>query len=96
MPPRRLDRDKPLSRLISIGTVRLADGQAVAAADALAQAGIEPLVLEAKEGLALTNGTDGMLGMLCLACTDVAALLSAADVAAALSVEAFINHEKAG
>ena len=33
-------------------------------ATALAEAGIEPLTLEAKEGLALINGTDGMLGML--------------------------------
>jgi histidine ammonia-lyase len=81
--------------LMGEGTVRLAGGQAVAAADALAQAGIEPLVLEAKEGLALTNGTDGMLGMLCLACTDVAALLSAADVAAALSVEALLGTDQA-
>ena len=32
-------------------------------------AGIEPIVLEAKEGLALVNGTDGMLGMLALACS---------------------------
>ncbi len=34
------------------------------AAEALRAAGLSPLVLEAKEGLALTNGTDGMLGML--------------------------------
>ena len=39
------------------------------AADALAAAGLEPLVLQEKEGLALINGTDGMLGMLSLALT---------------------------
>ena len=40
---------------------------ALPAADALAAAGIEPIELTAKEGLALINGTDGMLGMLVLA-----------------------------
>ena len=39
-------------------------GQAVAADEALAGAGIEPITLGPKEGLALINGTDGMLGML--------------------------------
>ena len=57
------------------------------AAEALAAAGIEPLVLAEKEGLALINGTDGMLGMLCLALTDLADLFAVADVAAAASVE---------
>ena len=59
----------------------------IAAADALAAAGIEPLVLAEKEGLALINGTDGMLGMLCLALTDLAELFTVADIAAAASVE---------
>ena len=49
-------------------------------------AGLE-LELEAKEGLALINGTDGMLGMLVLACADLAGLLRVADIAAAMSVE---------
>ena len=44
-------------------------GEALAAADALAAAGITPVVLREKEGLALINGTDGMLGMLLLALT---------------------------
>src|SRR5581483_3223134 len=65
------------------------------AADALASAGIEPLELGAKEGLALINGTDGMLGMLVLACTDLAALLRVADVAAAMSVEALLGTDRA-
>src|SRR5699024_6570493 len=55
--------------------------------EALAAAGIEPLVLAEKEGLALINGTDGMLGMLCLALTDLAELFTVADIAAAASVE---------
>jgi histidine ammonia-lyase len=65
------------------------------AAEALQQGGLTPLVLEAKEGLALTNGTDGMLGILCLALHDAAELLTAADVAAAMSVEALMGTDQA-
>ena len=57
------------------------------AADALAAAGLTPVVLEAKEGLALINGTDGMLGMLVMALTDLSVLMRTADIAAAMSVE---------
>ncbi|MCV2394366.1 histidine ammonia-lyase [Actinotalea sp. M2MS4P-6] len=70
------------------GTVRDAEDRLLPAADALSAAGIEPLTLVEKEGLALINGTDGMLGMLLLAAADLAELLSAADLAAAMSVEA--------
>jgi histidine ammonia-lyase len=63
------------------------------AARALADAGIAPLVLAEKEGLALINGTDGMLGMLCLAIHDLRRLLTTADVAAALSVEALLGSD---
>jgi histidine ammonia-lyase len=52
------------------------------------------LPLEAKEGLALINGTDGMLGMLVLACADLAQLLRAADVAAAMSVEGLLGTDR--
>lgn len=69
------------------GTVRDASGTEVDARDALVAAGIEPLVLREKEGLALINGTDGMLGMLLLAIHDIEMLLTTADVAAAMSVE---------
>jgi histidine ammonia-lyase len=55
----------------------------------------EPLVLEAKEGLALINGTDGMLGMLLLAVHDLRGLLRVADVAAAMSVEALMGTDRA-
>ncbi|MBV8947890.1 MAG: aromatic amino acid lyase, partial [Solirubrobacterales bacterium] len=65
------------------------------AADALAAAGIEPLELTAKEGLALINGTDGMLGMLVLAIWDLERLLRVADVAAAMSVEALLGTDRA-
>ncbi|MFD9661772.1 aromatic amino acid lyase, partial [Rhodococcus sp. NPDC059968] len=73
--------------VIGEGTVRDADGELQPAAEAMSAAGIEPVVLEEKEGLALINGTDGMLGMLVLACHDLRGLLSLADVTAAMSVE---------
>ncbi|MGW0813099.1 histidine ammonia-lyase [Streptomyces viridiviolaceus] len=69
------------------GEVRTADGVRKPAAEALADAGITPVVLEEKEGLALINGTDGMLGMLVLAAHDLRRLLRTADIAAAMSVE---------
>ena len=75
------------------GKVRDADGAVVAAAAALAAAGIEPLVLREKEGLALINGTDGMLGMLALACHDLALLLRTADISAAMSIEALLGTD---
>jgi histidine ammonia-lyase len=52
------------------------------------------LELEAKEGLALVNGTDGMLGMLVLACADLGGLLRTADVAAAMSVEGLLGTDR--
>jgi histidine ammonia-lyase len=81
--------------LIGEGEATTADGDVAAAADALAGAGVEPLTLEAKEGLALINGTDGMLGMLLLAAHDLERLLGAADVAAAMSVEALLGTDRA-
>ncbi len=71
------------------------DGAAVPAAEALARAGLEPVVLEAKEGLALINGTDGILGMLVLAIADLRRLLATADVSAAMSVEALLGTDRA-
>jgi histidine ammonia-lyase len=80
--------------LLGEGEVEMPGGDRLAAASALAAAGIAPLCLEAKEGLALINGTDGMLGMLVLACTDLAALCRAADVIAAMSVEALLGTDQ--
>ena len=77
------------------GPVRDAAGTLRPAADALAAAGITPLVLAEKEGLALVNGTDGMLGMLVLAAHDLRLLLRTADVAAAMSVEALLGTDAA-
>jgi histidine ammonia-lyase len=68
-------------------------GGLLPAADALAAAGITPVVLREKEGLALTNGVDGMLGMLTLATHDLALLFKTADLAAAMSVEAQLGTD---
>ena len=51
--------------------------------------------LRAKEGLALINGTDGMLGMLVLALADLDVLLRVADIAAAMSTEALLGTDRA-
>jgi histidine ammonia-lyase len=75
------------------GQVRDAEGSVRDADAALAAAGIEPLVLVEKEGLALINGTDGMLGMLVLALADLRLLLKSADVAAAMSVEGLLGTD---
>jgi histidine ammonia-lyase len=70
------------------GLVRDASGKLTWAAAALAKAGISPVTLREKEGLALIYGTDGMLGMLVLAITDLRHLFSkAATVAALMKVE---------
>ncbi len=73
--------------LIGEGPVRRADGSLTDAATALGESGLRPVELGPKEGLALINGTDGMLGMLVLALHDLGVLVRTADVAAALSVE---------
>jgi histidine ammonia-lyase len=75
------------------GDVRNAAGDLVPAADALAMAGIAPLELVEKEGLALINGTDGMLGMLVLALHDLEDLLITADLSAAMSIESQLGTD---
>ncbi|WP_062354325.1 histidine ammonia-lyase [Herbidospora yilanensis] len=75
------------------GRVRDAKGALRPTGEALKEAGIEPVELAAKEGLALINGTDGMLGMLILALADLRNLLKTADVSAAMSVEALLGTD---
>ncbi len=75
------------------GEVRDASGELRAAADALAAAHIAPVALREKEGLALINGTDGMLGMLLLALHDLEMLLTTADVSAAISIESQLGTD---
>ncbi len=79
--------------LMGEGTVRDGSGALLPAAEALAAAGIAPVELREKEGLALINGTDGMLGMLILAAADLRRLLTTADLAAAMSVEGLLGTD---
>jgi histidine ammonia-lyase len=63
-------------------------GRKIPGAEAMRNAGIAPLVLEAKEGLALLNGTQAMLALLALGLRDAEIAADTADVAAALSLDA--------
>jgi histidine ammonia-lyase len=62
--------------------------------EALASAGLHPVALDAKEGLALVNGTQGMLAVGILAAERARTLAKAADVAAAMSVEAALGTDR--
>lgn len=79
--------------LIGEGEVHI-DGRVLPAATALADAGLEALELEAKEGLSLLNGTEGMSAMLCLAIPRAERLAAVADLAAALSIEALMGSAR--
>ena len=78
--------------LIGSGEV-LRDGGTEPAVEALRREGLSPLVLAAKEGLALVNGTQGMLAVGTLAAARVENLCRTADVAAAMSVEAALGTD---
>jgi histidine ammonia-lyase len=80
--------------LIGEGWVAGKDGARQPALEALQRNGLHPITLSSKEGLALINGTDGMLGMLLLAQADAAHLFTMADVTAALSVEAMLGSDR--
>ena len=86
-----------LAPLAHIGLALVGEGQVMdgrSAAQALKSAKLKAVRLETKEGLALINGTDGMLGMLLLACADAARLFRAADVTAAMSAEALLGTDR--
>jgi histidine ammonia-lyase len=70
------------------------DGVEMPVPELLAAAGIKPIELREKEGLALINGTDGMLGMLVLALHDLNKLCDQVDVVAAMSVEAQMGTDQ--
>jgi len=73
--------------LMGEGRARDRDGTERPVRELLAEAGIEPVELAEKEGLALINGTDGMLGMLLMAIADLDELVRTADVTTALTVQ---------
>jgi histidine ammonia-lyase len=83
-----------LAPLAHLAQVAIGEGNAVyqgrkiSGADAMRSAGIAPLALDAKEGLALLNGTQAMLALLALALREAEAAVNTADVATALSLDA--------
>lgn len=79
--------------LIGEGFLRRGD-RVAPSADLLAEHGLEPLQLEAKEGLSLLNGTEGMLSMGVLGLHRARRLATAADAACALSVEALLGSTR--
>ena len=79
------------SCLLGEGWVVGRDGSPAPSGPVLMDAGIVPLVLGAKEGLALVNGTDGMAALLALVVHDLEGLLTAADTTAAMSIEALLG-----
>ena len=80
--------------LIGHGEVLSASGGVEPAAGALVRAGLEPLTLEAKEGLALVNGTQGMLAIGIIATERAATLARTADVVAAMTIEASLGTDR--
>jgi histidine ammonia-lyase len=70
-------------------------GKRMPGAEALAAAGLAPIRLQAKEGLALINGTQAMTAQLCLVLYDARILMESAEVIAAMTVEALHGIPKA-
>jgi histidine ammonia-lyase len=81
-----------LAPLAHVAMALIGEGEC---APAMAAAGIKPVTLRAKEGLALINGTDGMLGMLVMALADLDVLVRTADIVAAMTVEALMATDRA-
>ncbi|MFF9685031.1 histidine ammonia-lyase [Streptomyces sp. NPDC014623] len=80
--------------LMGEGDAEGPDGTVRPAGELLAAHGITPVELREKEGLALLNGTDGMLGMLVMALADLKNLYTSADITAALSLEALLGTDR--
>ncbi len=81
--------------LIGEGMARVGDGQPIPAADALAQAGIEPLTLYAKEGLSLINGTQVMTAIGSLIQLRAERLVRLCDLIGAMTVDALTDTRQA-
>jgi histidine ammonia-lyase len=83
-----------LAPLAHLAQVVIGEGRAIfreetlAGGEAMKRAGVTPVALEAKEGLSLLNGTQGMLALLSLALHEADNLVDTADVAASLSLDA--------
>jgi histidine ammonia-lyase len=89
-----------LAPLAHLALVLIGEGEAryqgtlMTGGEALARAGLEPVVLEAKEGLSLINGTQYMAGLGALALLDAARLATIGDVAGAMSLEALKGSQR--
>lgn len=79
--------------LVGEGLVRR-DGEVIPAGPALAATGLEPLHLEAKEGLSLLNGTEGMAAIAALSVVRLERLQAVADLACAMTVEALMGSAR--
>src|SRR5436190_2040980 len=79
--------------LIGLGRLLTSDGSTEPGADGLGRAGLRPLELQAKEGLALVNGTQGMVAIGTLALIRSEQLARAADVIAAMTIEASLGTD---
>ena len=85
----------PLSHLAIVllgGGEAFYEGERIAGAEALRRAGLSPVSLSYKEGLALNNGTAQMLAMGVLATYRLDQLLDTADLAAAMTIDAFAGR----
>ena len=85
----------PLSHLAIVllgGGEAFVDGERVAGAEALRRKGLQPVTLSYKEGLALNNGTAQMLATGVLAVQQLEDLLDTADLAAAMTIDAFAGR----
>ena len=80
--------------LVGCGAVRIG-GKETSAAEGLRHAGLAPLALAPKEGLALINGTQAMTSLLALSCLDARRLVRIADLVAALSTDALRGTDTA-
>ena len=90
-----------LAPLSSCALVAMGEGEVIDSSGnvlptfvALQKHGITPVELSSKEGLALINGTDGMLGQLVMAIADIESLLKTLDISTSLSVEALLGTDK--
>ena len=88
----------PLSHLAIVllgGGEAFVEGERVSGAEALKRIGIEPIRLSFKEGLALNNGTTQMLATAVLALSRIENLIATADLAAAMTLDAFAGRSGA-
>jgi histidine ammonia-lyase len=77
-----------LAPLAHLALVLIGEGEVLDGSPTLARAGLRPVTLGPKEGLALINGTQPSAAILALALADAEVLARAADIAAALSIDA--------